>query len=353
MVSLTPVAGSPFSTGATGSHAWSVAFHPSGKLLATANNLGNTGLGSVSLFGVPASGGLQLLGSPVSTGANEPTSVAFSPIDTLLAAGNFGSGSVSLFLVETVPPFLQALPISPVAIGGGQNPYSVAFHPKQRPLYLFAADFTHNYAVSVFVLTDPPTGWVAGPPVLFPTGVATPVHDGGPLELAFHPTGNYLATANAMAGSVSLFLVNDAGHLTLQGLPIPIGLTKVLVSTLAFSPDGHFLATGVGQAGNVQMLKFNTTAPHLTLLGSPFSTGANSETKSVAFNPAGDLLAVANGGSVSLFEVHPTGALTLVPGSPFSITGNSNPRSVAFSPSGKLLAVGSESAAVVSILAVT
>jgi WD40 repeat protein len=352
MVSLTPVAGSPFSTGAAGSHAWSVAFHPNGKALATANNLGSSVQGSVSLFEVLATGSLKLVTPPVSTGADEPTSVAFSPIDALLAAGNFGSGSVSLFLVETVPPYLKALPISPVAIGGGQNPCAVAFHPKQRPLHLFAADFTNNHAVSVFVLTDPPTGWVAGTPVSFPTGVPTAVHDGGPLELAFHPTGKYLATANAVAGSVSLFLVNDAGRMTLQGLPIPIG-TKVVVNSLAFSPNGQFLATGIGPVGNVQMLKFSTTAPHLTLLGSPFSTGANNETKSVAFNPAGDLLAVANGSSVSLFGVHPTGALTLVAGSPFSIAGDLNPRSVAFSPNGKLLAVGSESAPVVSMFTVT
>jgi|HubBroStandDraft_2_1064218.scaffolds.fasta_scaffold72301_1 WD40 repeat protein len=357
MVSLTPVTNSPFYTGAVGSIPYSVAFHPSGTLLATANNLGNSGQGSVSLFGVSASD-LKLLGSPVSTGATTPTSVAFSPDGALLAAANYGgsgNGSVAVYVVASAPPHLTALQGSPFATGADEYPFSVAFHSNSKPPFLAAADLLNKNTVSTFSITHPATGWVVAPPVSFKTGVLP--QGGGPMELAFHPSGTYLATANSDAGSVSLFTVFGATQLGLLSPPIPTGPAGVVVNTLAFSPNGHFLATGAGATATatVQMFKFSTIAPYLTVLGAPVSTGAFGATQSVAFSPNGNLLAVASTNNVSLFVVDSTGTLTLQ-GTPIAISGNPGPRSLAFSPSNKLLAVGCGNwgnKPAVSLLAVT
>lgn len=362
MVSLTPVTGSPFFTGAAANGLpYSVAFHPSGTLFATANNLGNSGPGSVSLFAVTASGGLQLLGSPVSTGATAttPTSVAFSPDGALLAAANYGgsgNGSVAVFAVASSPPHLAVLQGSPFATGAGEFPFSVAFHSNSKLPFIAAADLLNDNTVSVFSITHPTTGWAVAAPVSFKTGVPLNPPGGGPMELAFHPTGNYLATANSDAGSVSLFTVYGGLSLGLLPPPIPTGPAGVVVNTLAFSPNGHFLATGAGATATatVQMFKFSTIAPYLTPFGAPVSTGAFGATQSVAFSPNGNLLALASTNNVSLFVVDSTGTLTLQ-GTPIAISGNPGPRSLAFSPSNKLLAVGSGNSTkpAVSLLAVT
>jgi hypothetical protein len=94
---LTPVSGSPFTTGVG---LMSVAFSPSGRLLAAAN-AGDKGVGStVSVFSVNVSTGAltPVSGSPFATGAG-PVSVAFSPSGGLLAAANGTANTVSVFSV--------------------------------------------------------------------------------------------------------------------------------------------------------------------------------------------------------------------------------------------------------------
>ena len=164
-----------------------------------------------------------------------------------------------------------------------------------------------------------------------------------------------MATADFMAGCVSLFEVKLNGTLTLLGtVPTTSNGSNpncgVVVNALAFSPNGLFLATGAGLQATVQMFQFN--APTLTLLGSAVPTGDSGQTNAVAFHPNGTLLAAASGGSVSLFAVQPNGTLTLL-GSPVSDPKNPNPNSVAFSPSGKWLAAGTKSGSGVSVFAVT
>ena len=96
---LTSVAGSPFPADGGGSDSpLSVAFSPDGSLLATANSVAGVG---VSLFAVAAGGVLTpVVGSPFSTGSQQyAVSVAFSPAGGLLAVANaaVGGDSVSVF----------------------------------------------------------------------------------------------------------------------------------------------------------------------------------------------------------------------------------------------------------------
>jgi uncharacterized repeat protein (TIGR01451 family) len=183
---LAPVAGSPFTTGVGPA---SVAFSPSGGLLAAANSTD----GAVSVFSVAADGALTAVGTPVLTHARLPVSVAFSPSGGLLATANYGAGSVSVFSVApggALTPVFTTL----TGTGHGSGAMSVAFSPSGG--LLATADNNFN-TVSVFsVAAGGALAPVAGSP--FTTGV-------GPASVAFSPSGGLLAAANSSGNSVSMF----------------------------------------------------------------------------------------------------------------------------------------------------
>jgi 6-phosphogluconolactonase (cycloisomerase 2 family) len=127
----------------------SVAFSPSGRLLAVANYLANT----VWVLSVAADGAIaRAPGSPVGTGGSSPESVAFSPSGRLLAAADQNVGALSLFSVGrrgrlrrvSGSPF--ATRVSPVSA-----PISIAFSPSGR--LLAAADFAAS-KIEVFSVVE-------------------------------------------------------------------------------------------------------------------------------------------------------------------------------------------------------
>jgi uncharacterized repeat protein (TIGR01451 family) len=181
---FTPVAGSPFTTG--GGPA-SVAFSPSGGLLATANSTD----GTVSVFSVAADGALTAVGTPVLTHARLPVSVAFSPSGALLATANSGAGSVSVFSVAADGALTS---VGTTSTGLGSGPLSVAFSPSGGLLATANKNFN---TVSVFsVAAGGALAPIAGSP--FMTG-------GGPASVAFSPSGGLLAAGNFSGNSVSMF----------------------------------------------------------------------------------------------------------------------------------------------------
>ena len=325
---FTQVAGSPFMTGVGPA---SVAFSPSGGLLATANSTD----GTVSVFSVAPDGALTAVGTPVLTHARLPVSVAFSPSGGLLATANSGAGSVSVF---SVAPDGALTSVGTTSTGLGSGPLSVAFSPSGGLLATANKNFN---TVSVFsVAAGGALTPVAGSP--FATGL-------GPASVAFSPSGGLLATANSTDGTVSVFSVAPDGALTAVGTPV---LTHArLPVSVAFSPSGGLLATANSGAGSVSVF---SVAPDgaLTSVGTT-STGLGSGPLSVAFSPSGGLLATANKNfnMMSVFSVADGGALTPVAGSPFA-TGL-GPASVAFSPSGGLLATANFTSNSVSMFAPT
>src|SRR5436305_815837 len=104
---FTEVTGSPF---ATGLEPFSVAFSPSGGLLATADTFAD----AVSVFAVNSSTGVltPVTGSPFATGSR-PTSVAFSPSGGLLATADSFADTVSVFAVNSSTGALTAVTGSP------------------------------------------------------------------------------------------------------------------------------------------------------------------------------------------------------------------------------------------------
>ena len=335
---LTPVPGSPFSTGSTANTS-SVAFSLSGRLLGTAN-----GAGSVSVFSVNSTGALtRVEGSPFAVGSTANTSsVAFSPSGRLLAVANNTPGTVSTFAVNSSTGALTPVTGSPFT---GQ---SVAFSPSGGLLAVANPGF---FSGSVSVLSVDSSGAlteVTGSPV---------AAAGGPDSVAFSPSGGLLAVGNGDNGTVSVFSVNSAGGLTpVSGSPFATGGTQPI--SVAFSPSGGLLAVanagGVNGPGAVSVFSVNPAGALTPVTGSPFAAGAFPW--SVAFSPSGRLLAVAdqgaNGpGAVSVFSVSSAGALTQVTGSP--VAAIPNPQSVAFSPSGRLLAVAHGGSRTVSVFSIS
>ena len=327
---FTQVARSPFTTGVGPA---SVAFSPSGGLLATANSTD----GTVSVFSVAPDGALTPVGKPVPTPARYPVSVAFSPSGGLLATANHTSpGTVSVFSVAAdgaLTPVGKPVPTP------ARYPVSVAFSPSGG--LLATANQTSVGSVSVFsVDTDG---------ALKPVGT-TPIGPGSnPTSVAFSPDGELLATANQTSpGTVSVFSVAADGKLTAVGKPVPTPARYPV--SVAFSPSGGLLATAnQTSVGSVSVFSVDTDGA-LKPVGTT-STGLGSGTMSVAFSPSGGLLATANKNvnMMSVFSVADDGALTPVTGSPF-MTG-SGPASVAFSPSGGLLATANQLGNSVSMFA--
>ncbi|MBZ5718881.1 MAG: lactonase family protein [Acidobacteriia bacterium] len=104
---LTPVSGSPFTTG---DGPFRVVLDQSGKYLYTANSHGNT----ISAFAIDSSTGAltAMSGSPFTTG-NFPFALAMDPVGKFLYTANQDSGDISGFSVNATTGALTPLPSSP------------------------------------------------------------------------------------------------------------------------------------------------------------------------------------------------------------------------------------------------
>ncbi len=327
-----PASGSPFATGASPR---SVAFDPSGGLLAVANGDDN----SVSVFSVAANGTLAGVGGFPT--APNPVSVAFSPSGGLVATADAASGAVSVFSVAP-DGALTEVKGSPFSTGRATQPTSVAFSLSG---HLLATANLGRSTISMFSV-DEATGTlrqVSGSP--FEVGLLA-----APVSVAFSPSGALLASANLLANSVSMFSVDQSsGALrSVRGSPFRTGLGP---RSVAFNASGRLLATANNMNSTVSLFSVAAGGVLTRVPDSPFRTGF--EPFSVAFRHPRELLSVANAGvrRVSVYSVIRTSeGLGEVPGSPYA-TG-SKPLSVASSPSGGLLAIANSGANTVSVLTV-
>lgn len=335
------VAGSPFAVpGSTES----VAFNPSGSLLASADLAYMDEPNFVSVFSVGAGGSLtQAPGSPFSApkGAN---AVAFSPSGTLLASSDASAATISM---DSVGPEGALTPVagSPFPVGSGPDsgPYSVAFGPSGS---LLAVPFWEDGTVQVFQI-EPDGGLSATSTGLAATGSRT--H-----SVAFSPSGALLAAAGCCSGSnigtVSLFSVGEEGALTsVLGSPFEFdGATE----SVAFSPLGTLLVvvSQRGSSGVISVFEVGEEGALTPAPGSPYTTSFG--VSASAFSSSGELLAVTNAshGTVLVFSVSPSGVLTPVSGSPFRT--DNDPVRVAFNPSGTLWATANDGPGTISVFSV-
>jgi 6-phosphogluconolactonase (cycloisomerase 2 family) len=179
---------------------------------------------------------------------------------------------------------------------------------------------------------------VVDPVMVTPLG-QTPTGE-GPNSVAFSPNGELLAASNIdpHGNDVSIFKVSEATGVLTAVAQTGSNANSQAPYSVAFSPAGSLLATSNYEAGTVSVFKVNESTGALTPVA---QTGSNAETGpapvGIAFSPDGTLLAVgsaAASGPVSIFKVDDaTGALT-----PVGKTSAPYPEEVTFSPDGNLLA---------------
>jgi hypothetical protein len=200
--------------------AFSVAFGPGGRRLATSGSHG-----TIRLWDITDPAHPRPLGQSPAEGNAMVTRVAFSPDRRTLASGS-RDGTIRLWdVADPAHPRLLGQPLtgSSAAVG------SAAFSPDGRTL---ASDGSHG-TVRLWDIADP----------------AHPRPDGQPLtsgnalviSVAFSPDGRMLAS-DGSHGTVRLWDVADPAHPRLLGQPLTGGTAAA--GSAAFSPDRRTLATG-------------------------------------------------------------------------------------------------------------
>lgn len=305
----------------------------------------NSTVGSVSAYLLdPTSGSLQKTsGSPTSTGASSPDSLAIDPTKKFLLVANAASASISSFSINSSTAALTPVPGSPFS--SGSSVVRLQVHPNGKFVYALSSTPAQVLGFSL----DPTTGMLS--PL---SGFPVSLNATGEMGLAISPSGSFLYTSNPNTRVITSFLINSAGALT------PLATTVAPNSApafLTFDSVGNFLFainSGGGVAGNGSVSEFTVSATGALTEqpGSPFVVGAT-PVNAVFSN---GVLYVVNqtSGTLSALALNATtGALTDIKGSPYAV--GSRPVSIALANRGNFLLVtnsASSTSGLISIFSV-
>jgi 6-phosphogluconolactonase len=293
---LTPAAGSPFSAGGAGTGAdigsqgsLQVADH--GRFLLAAD----AGSDQISVLRIAAGGALtEVAGSPVSSGGNEPLSIAVHHHLVYVAnAGAGGSNYTGFWLSGSGR--LHPVAGSTVALPDSAQPGDILFNS------------TGTNLVGTRVGTSQIDSYRVGSDGLLTAAAGSPftAQGLGPFGSEFRPTNpRQLFVSNAHggtnAGTVSAFRVASSGNLTSIGAS-PFADLQTAPCWVEISHDGHYLFT------------VNTAVP-----------------------------------SISRYRIAPDGKLILLGTSAFNLPGGLGPVDARLAPDGRTLWVVDAGAAKVS-----
>ena len=267
---LAPVPNSPFNAEATPQGPASVAMDPSGKFLYVADNAS----AKVAGFQILGTGELTpVAGSPFSTGGSASTSIAVDPSGKFVYVANTGSGDISGFSIDPASGTLKAIvntqaqpnfpsgapgPFSPSA-----GPFSIAIDSQGKFVYVANSDSSNS--VSVFGI-DPGTGaltGVAGSP--FPTGGTNPQ------SVALDPLGRFAYVANTLSNSISAFKIAN-GALTLVNSQTQPATTAP--ASLAVDPTGQFVYVANFGTDNMTIYAIKQDSGDLSSIGTRLARSA-------------------------------------------------------------------------------
>jgi 6-phosphogluconolactonase len=324
---LSPISGSPFSTGGLG--AGDGLFGASELGIATTSGFlyaANAGSGDVSGFSInPVTGFLTPVpGSPFpATGFSEVGySLAVSPNDRFLFCANSDTGSISAFSI-TAKGSLVPVPGSPFLSNTSVDGLKVS--PNGKFLASALKNAGPNGSVGMWAIgSNGGLTSVTGSPF----AGADPVLGGAVIaSIDINSESNLLFASLAMFGAgptiVNVFSIGSSGALSpIAGSPFVLGAAPVNSSCL--SGDGRFLflsSSGPSDdiSGSVSVLSIGANGSLSESPGSPFANADSFQTGSLAIGAAGKVLFVANdNNSISVFNLAINGTLTMVTGSPFS-----------------------------------
>jgi 6-phosphogluconolactonase len=296
---------------------------------------------SVSAFSVAANGALTPVpGSPFLTGGTgtgfgffAANRITTAIVKNILYASNSGSNNVSAFSINPATGVLTAVPGSPFPTGFISSGPGISVATTPNDQFLIAAN-AGTVDITVYSIA-------ANGALTAVTGSPFNAGPGGPLDsIKVTPDGKFLAVARINNNAVSMYSISSAGGLTpVPGSPFPAGGAGFAAgvdcncsSNNLFVGEANFGSTIV----SVQSIAANGALSPIP--GSPF-IGPGSNSNVVVLSPDDSKLFVSNQdtNSVTVFNVAASGALTLVPGSPFPAPGSSRPSGMATDQSGTFL----------------
>jgi 6-phosphogluconolactonase len=257
---LTPVQGSPFSTG--GNSAERIAMDPAGEFVFVTNSSSN----NVSVFSFDLETGAltPVPGSPFPAGS-QPLDVTTDGFGRFLYVANNLSNSISAFSINRSTGGLTAVAGSPYPMGGFLS--RVEADPLGR--FLYAMD-----GQRVFVLSIGATG------ALTPATGSPLALNPGPSALAADPSGQFLLVTQrtrfiGQIDRLASYRVNANGSLSLVGLPVSLG-EGVSPSAVAVDPSGRWISVANQSTNSASTFSLNPTTGILTpVSGSPFPVGVS------------------------------------------------------------------------------
>ncbi|HEX3224876.1 MAG TPA: beta-propeller fold lactonase family protein [Gaiellaceae bacterium] len=317
---LSPVDGSPFPAGGAGTGAGigsqgALQITSDGKYLLAVD----AGSNQISVLRIGSDGGLKPVGGgPVSSGGNEPVSIAVH--DDLVYVANAGDGGSNYTGFDLNPGgHLRPLAGSTVALPDGSTPGDI----------LFNGEGTRVVGVRVGAsLIDSFT--VAGDGTLTAApGSPFAAQGPGPFGSEFRPTDPtelYVSNAHGGAGNgtVSAFSDGSDGTLTSIGAS-PFADLQTAPCWVEISHDGQFLFT-VNTASNSISRYGIGSGGALSLIGSTTISTAHAGAEDARLAPDGGTLWVVDTGAAKLSAFGVDGGnLTELPSSPTALPAGSAP----------------------------
>jgi 6-phosphogluconolactonase len=302
---LAPIAGSPFSTGKSGST--SVAVDPAGRFVYATNQF--AGDNDISGFQIDGDTGklTPIHGSPFKAGSG-PSAVAIDPSGRFAYVANLGSNNVWAYTIDERSGGLVPVAGSPFA--AGDFPSAIAVDALGKFVYV----------------TNESSNNISGYRINSTTGALTPISGSpfatgnSPMSVAVDPNDRWVYVANLGGDDVSGFSLDSAsGALSpLTGSPYAAGAGGVNSVTVA--PNGQYLfLAGYGglfvySIGQLEPFQAGVLTP---VSGSPFGGG---NPNFVAVDYTGTFVYAANRSSndISAYKIGTSSTLTPIPGSPFS-----------------------------------
>ena len=317
----------------------------------TDNN--NFGPNTVTAFSVAANGALTpVAGSPFATGGTGTDRGFFASnrartcvVGSRLYITNEGSDNVSGFNINPTTGALTPVPGSPFATGGASSGIGISLDCTRDGHFLIAASSGSSNITVFSIAADGSLTPVAGSP--FPAG-------GEPDGIRVSPAGPFLAVALADVDRVAMFSIAANGALTpVPGSPFASPATGI-VTGIEINCAGTILfaaqAGGPGTAVDVFSIGANGA---LTLIQSFYNMALGSNSNVAVLSPNQQFLFVSNQASntITVFNVAPNGMLSPLAGSPFADPGGASPQQLATDQAGTFLYANNENG-VVSVFSI-
>ncbi len=259
---LTPVAGSPFSIGGSGSG--SLAMDPSGKYLYAPYQNG------VAAFGLNSSTGAltPLQGSPFSDGSSPFAGAVGSSGKFFYTTGSTAQTGLSVYSLNSATGALTPVAGSPFLTPLGNPPYNLVVSPAAETVYATLPSNNAILGYNINLTIGAPTAVTGSPFSAVDLDMDT--------FLGMDPAGKFLYTCNEGNGTISAYTANSAtGVLTsITGSPFSFSSCS---TTVAVDPSGTYLyaANPGGNASTITGFSIDPATGVLTMLnGSPFSANA-------------------------------------------------------------------------------